>query len=142
MKPFSLEIITPERVVFTETVTMVSVPSSTGTLEILANHVPLFTKLIEGEVKVEKTDGSHFFLAIGSGFMEITPSKTQILVTSAFKAEELNEQEILSAKQNAEKALKEKPEGDALKEAQLQYMRSNLALKFINRHKKESTPLH
>lgn len=136
MATFLLEIITPERIVFSEPVVMVTLPSESGVIGILAHHIPLFTKIVEGEVKVEKNDGSDFFLAVGSGFIEVTPQKTSILVTSAYRGDELNENEILAAKKRAEDALLAKPEGDALREAQLMFTRSSIALKVLNRRKK------
>jgi F-type H+-transporting ATPase subunit epsilon len=139
MATFQLDIITPERTVFSDHVELVSAPSSTGTIAILPHHVPLFTRLIEGEIKVIKP-GEEYYLAIGSGFLEITPSKVTVLVTSAFRAEELNEQEILSAKKRAEEALLTRPKGDALREAQQLFMRSTIALKVLRRRRKSTLP--
>lgn len=139
MITFPLEIITPDRIVFSDSVVMVTLPTSMGMIGVLANHIPLLTKIIEGEVKIEKGDGSNYFLAVGSGFIEVTPKKTSILLTSAYKAEELNEGEILSAKKRAEEALRAKPVGDALITAQNLFMRSTIALKVINRQKKRGT---
>lgn len=136
MNTFLLEIITPERIVFSEEVVMVNLPTSDGIIGILAHHIPLFTKIVEGEVKIEKADGSDFFLAVGSGFVEVTPKKTIILLTSAYKADELNENEILTAKKRAEEALRARPEGVALAEAQRIFTRSSIALKVLHRRKK------
>src|SRR3990167_10379586 len=104
MKTFLLEIITPERVVYSEQVLMVTAPSSDGVIGILAGHVPLFTKLIEGEVKIT-TSSEEFFLAIGGGFLEVTREKVTLLVTAAYKVEALNEVEILAAKMRAQQPL-------------------------------------
>ena len=93
MKPFRLEIITPQRQAFAEDVNSVTVPTVNGMVGVLALHAPLFSALTEGEIKI--TSGSkEFFLAIGSGFMEVTKIGVSILVTSAFHAHELNEAEI------------------------------------------------
>ena len=132
MKTFLLEIITPEMVVYSEQVSMVSAPSSDGVIGILAGHVPLFTKLIEGEVKII-TSSEEFYLAIGGGFLEVTRDKVTLLVTAAYKAEELNEAEILAAKMRAQQALEAKPEGEALVAAQALFRRSQIALKVLKR---------
>ena len=136
MSTFLLEIITPDRVVFSDSVSMVTLPTVAGEIGILAHHIPLFTKIVEGEVKVKKDDGSNFFLAVGSGFIEVTPKKTTILLSSAYKAEELNEAEILEAKKRAEEALRAKPVVEALIAAQNLFMRSTIALNVLNRQKK------
>lgn len=134
IKTFLLEIITPERIAYTDHVEMVTANSASGMIGILAGHVPLFSQLVEGEVKITK-NGSDSFLAIGGGFVEVTPAKTTILVTSAMHADELNEKEVLEAMKRAEDALKTKPTGIDFVEAQFQFARANIALK-VMRHKK------
>ena len=135
MSSFFLEIITPERVAFSDKVEMVVAPSAMGNIGILAHHVPLFSRLLEGELKISKGK-EEMFLAIGGGFLEITPLKTTILVTSAYHAEEINEKEVMKAKKRAEEALAEKPSGDALIDAQALFRRSMIALKVLKRRKK------
>lgn len=88
MSSFLLEIITPERIAFSQPAEMVSVPSSTGILGILAGHTPLFVNLIEGELKFIQNKQEHF-LSIGGGFMEVVKGKVTILVTRAVHAEEI-----------------------------------------------------
>jgi len=135
MSTFLLEIITPERIAFSDQVEMVSVPSSTGILGILPGHIPLFSRLVEGEIKITKKN-EDYFLAIGSGFLEVTHEKVNILVTSAYHADEINEQEVLTAKKRAEELLTTKPTGEALLEAQSLFKRSTIALKVLNRRKR------
>ena len=129
---FLLEIITPERIAFSDQVEMLVAPSASGVIGILPYHTPLFTRLIEGEVKITKT-GEEYFLAIGGGFLEVTPNKAIILVTLAYHAEEINEKEVLQAKKRAEEALAAKPTGAALLEAQSLFKRSVIALRVIRR---------
>ncbi len=111
MSTFLLEIITPQRVAYQEQVEMVTVPSTDGVLGILAHHISLFASLAPGEVKI-KQGSNEFFLSIGGGFIEVTQEKVNILVTKALHADELNEHEIVKAKEQAEKILKEKPVGE------------------------------
>ncbi|OGG19182.1 ATP synthase F1 subunit epsilon [Candidatus Gottesmanbacteria bacterium RIFCSPHIGHO2_02_FULL_39_14] len=134
MKNIHLEIITPERIAFSGDVYMISAPSSTGRIGILPGHIPLFTRLIEGEVKITKTTDVSY-LAIGSGFLQIAKDKAVILVTSAYHADEINEAEVLEAKKRAEEALRNKPRGEALIAAQSQFLRSQIALKVLRRRK-------
>lgn len=105
---FKLQIITPDRVAFEEEVDAVSVPSVTGQLGILPKHIGLLTPLADGEVKIRKA-ADELFLAIGEGFLQVGRDVTKILVTRAAHAEELDEQRILQARREAEKALAEKP---------------------------------
>ncbi|OIO14689.1 ATP synthase F1 subunit epsilon [Candidatus Gottesmanbacteria bacterium CG11_big_fil_rev_8_21_14_0_20_37_11] len=134
MKKILLEIITPERIAFSSEVDMINAPTSTGQIGILPGHVSLFTRLTEGEVKI-MDNGKEVFLAIGGGFMEVSSDKTTILVTAAYKSEEINEKEVIMAKKKAEEALAAKPSGEALLEAQSLFRRSEIALKVLRRKK-------
>lgn len=131
---FLLEIITPERIVYNREVEMVTVPAVTGTLGILPRHIPLFAQLMEGELKVE-TGSERFYLSIGGGFVEVTKEKVLVLVTRAVHSKELNEQEIMRAKKEAEEALKNKPTGKELSDAQALLRQSIVDLKILRRRK-------
>lgn len=135
MKTFSLDIVTPQRLALTQEVELVSVPSTDGEITILPNHIPLFAALAEGEVRL-RYGNEDYFLSIGGGFIEVTPTKTTLLVTRAYKAEELNEKAILQAKQEAEDALKK---GGTPEDIQAAYalLRSSLVdLKVIRRKRR------
>lgn len=104
---FLLDIITPERRAYEEEVDAVSVPTPNGTIGVLAHHVPLFSSLTEGEIKITSSS-REFFLAIGGGFMEVTGSRVSILVSRAVHADELNEGEIKKAQAAAKDILARK----------------------------------
>lgn len=135
---FHLEIITPDRIAYTDEVEMVVVPSSLGTIGILPRHIPLFAQLNEGELKIKKGT-EEIYLVIGGGFIEVTKSKVSILVTRAVHARELNEQEILKARREAEEALKRKPIGKELTAAQTLFRQSIIDLRLLRRRK---LPVH
>ena len=132
MSSFLLEIITPERIAFSDSVEMLTVPSSTGQIGILPRHIPLFTRLVEGELKILRKN-EELYLAIGGGFLEVTHDKAVILVTEAYNASEINEKEISEARKKAEEVLKSKPTGEALISAQTLFRRSVIALKLLKR---------
>lgn len=130
-----VEIITPDRVAFSDQVDFVIIPSAAGQLTILPHHTPLFAQLVEGELKIKKGNQERF-LSIGGGFIEVTKEKTTILVTKAVHADELNEAEILKAKKEAGEALKEKPKGEALRLAQALMRSSLIDLQVLRRRKR------
>ncbi len=132
-----LEIVTPERIAYSDKVDMIIVPSLDGQIGVLPHHVPLFSRLTEGELKIVKGE-EEIYLAIGGGFMEVTASKVMILVTEAYHAHEINEQDVLSARKRAEEALKEKGHPDGLIQAQALFKRSTIALKVLSRRKRSS----
>jgi F-type H+-transporting ATPase subunit epsilon len=138
MTKFLLEIITPQRQVLSEEVDNVIVPTKQGKIGILAHHEPLFSTLTEGEIKI--TNGNkEYFLAIGGGFMEVTAKKVSILVSSAYHAHELNEEEIKKAQESARSIISGRVKGEELLQAQAILRRSTLELKVARRHRKQRT---
>ena len=102
--PISLEIVTPSETVYSEEVDHVVIPTSSGKIDVLPNHVPVLDKLIAGDIKVEK-DGITEYLAVGSGFVEVYAEKVSLLTDQAINIENTEESEIEEAIQRAEKAL-------------------------------------
>ncbi len=131
---FQLEIITPERLAYSDSVDMVTAPTAHGIVGILAHHVPLFSRLMEGELKVTKGD-EEYFLAIGGGFLEVSPRGVSILVTRAVHAKELNEVEIKKAQERAADAVKSGVKGAELQIAQTLLRRSILDMKVLKRRR-------
>ncbi|KKR50018.1 MAG: ATP synthase F1 subunit epsilon, F-type H+-transporting ATPase subunit epsilon [Microgenomates group bacterium GW2011_GWC1_41_8] len=134
MKTFSLDIVTPERLALTQEVELVSVPSTDGEITILPHHVPIFASLTEGEVRLHY-ENEDYYLSIGGGFIEVTPTKTTVLVTRAYKAEELNEKAILNAKQEAEEAIKKGVTPEDIQAAYALLRSSLVDLKVLRRRK-------
>ncbi len=132
MHTFKLDIITPQRKVFSETVSSVSVPTPDGVVGVFALHEPLFSALSEGEIKVT-SDAKEYFLAIGGGFMEVTKEGVSILVSRAVHAYELNEEEIKKAQIAAKNALQNQPKGMERQQAQALLRRSSLEMKVFHR---------
>lgn len=129
-----LEIITPEKIAFSEPVDMVTVPSANGTLGILPRHIQLFAQLVAGELKIKKGK-EDLYLAIGGGFIEVTKEKVIVLVTRAVHSKELNEQEITRARNDAEEALKNKPKGQNLLRVQSTIRQSLVDMRILRRRK-------
>ncbi len=137
MKTFKLEIVTPERVVYSDEVEFLSAPGKMGTLGILPNHTPLFAELTYGELKFSKNK-DEIYLSIGGGFLEVTKNLVQVLVTRAVNADKLNEQEVLNAKKAAEAALKAKPTGKELVAAQAMLRQSLVDIRILRRRKRQT----
>lgn len=140
MKSFRLEIITPQRKVFSEDVSSVVVPTINGQIGVLAQHEPLFSALSEGEIKVSMGN-KEYFLAIGEGFMEVTKNGVSILVTRAFHAHELNESEIKKAQAVAREALAKPITGIDRATAQAILRRSIMELKVLRRRHTSPYPV-
>jgi F-type H+-transporting ATPase subunit epsilon len=77
----NLEIITPDKKVYAGEVTSVSVPGKNGRFEMLRNHAPVISTLLNGKVKVKDKDGVKSFDVKG-GVVENLNNKIIILAES------------------------------------------------------------
>ncbi len=102
-----LEIITPDAVVYSEDVEMVTLPGVEGQLGILPQHIRLMTQMVPGEMIVRKSGHDDFF-AVGEGLIEITGERVSILTDMAIAADKIDEAKVEEARQRAEARLREK----------------------------------
>ncbi|WP_066633979.1 ATP synthase F1 subunit epsilon [Desulfolucanica intricata] len=77
-----LDIVTPERKVFSDDVRFVVVPGAAGELGFLPDHAPLCSALKDGTVRVQQ-DGKEFKFTVSGGFVEVKNSRVVILADSA-----------------------------------------------------------
>ena len=89
-RQFKLEIVTPERVVLSEDIVSLTAPSSGGSLGILANHAPLMTELLIGEIDVRDPAGKIISYATSGGFMEVSGNVVRVLADTAEKSEDID----------------------------------------------------
>lgn len=74
-----LEVITPERKLYSGEVKMVKVPGSKGSFEILTKHAPIISMLTKGEVKIVDTAEKTTLLEIKGGVLESKDDKITVL---------------------------------------------------------------
>lgn len=135
MATLSVEIVTNERIVFSETdVDMVSAPGSQGTLGILPNHAPLVTTLSAGELRVSK-GGTEQSMVVFGGFMEVTHTKVIVLADVAEKVEEIDVQRAESARKRAEEAIAKGGDRSDLAAAQARLSRAQVRLRLGERRR-------
>jgi F-type H+-transporting ATPase subunit epsilon len=80
----NLEILTPEKKLFSDEVYGVQLPGITGLFEVLEKHAPLVSALKAGRVKVLKDKSNHLaFFDIQSGFVEVLNNRVTVLVEGA-----------------------------------------------------------
>jgi F-type H+-transporting ATPase subunit epsilon len=106
--PIRLEIITPEKVVYTDDVDMVIAPASEGYVGILPHHAPLLTTLGPGEFRVKKA-GVEQVLAVFGGFMDVRGDRVVVLTEDAEHAEDIDAQQAQEARDRAQQALQAGP---------------------------------
>ncbi len=109
--PLRLDIVTVERLVYSEDVDMVIAPGIEGQLGILPHHAPLLTALTFGELQVKRGDEVESF-AIGGGFMEVQPDHVVVLADTAERAEEIDLARAEAARRRAEERLRARSRND------------------------------
>ena len=136
--PVRLDVVTSERVVFSEDVDVVMAPGVEGQLGILPHHSPLMTSLKTGEL-VAKKGGEEISFAMSGGFLEVRPDRVIVLADVAERADEIDISRAEAARKRAEELLKHvTPEVDiALAEAALQ--RAMIRLKVGQKRRKRTS---
>jgi F-type H+-transporting ATPase subunit epsilon len=103
----NFEITTPEKVVYSDQIDEVVLPTPNGEIGILANHIPLVSLLSAGEIRVKKGDDVTY-MAVSGGFIEVRPDKVIVLADTAERAEEIDEAKAEEARKKAQELSKEK----------------------------------
>jgi F-type H+-transporting ATPase subunit epsilon len=105
MATIRLEIVTPEKMVFSEDVDAIQAWGVEGQLGILPHHAPLMTMLQPGDLVIRRGSREEL-LTISGGFLEVRPDKVVILADACERAEEIDEARAEEAKRRAQEALK------------------------------------
>ena len=102
-----LEIVTPDAIVYSEDVHMVTLPAIEGQIGIYPQHIPLMTQIVPGEIIVHK-DGHESYLAVGEGVVEVTAHRVAIVTDMAIPADHIDEAKVEEARQRAAARLRDK----------------------------------
>ncbi len=137
--PVHCDIVTQERVVYSEDVDMVIAPGVEGVLGILPHHMPLLTELTVGELRIKRA-GTEESFAIGGGFMEVRPDLVTVLAESAEHSTEIDIARAEEARARAEQLLQGTgPKDMARIEASLR--RSQVRLRVARKRQSRVGPL-
>jgi F-type H+-transporting ATPase subunit epsilon len=115
---FKFELVSPERVLLSEDVKMVTVPGEEGDFGVLARHAPLLSSIRPGVVSVTKLDGEVQKLFVAGGFADVGPTLLSVLAEEAIDVKELNKAELEGQLKSLEEDLAFSKE-DAIKAAQI-----------------------
>lgn len=103
-----LDIVSAETEIFSGTVNAVFAPAIVGDVGIYPQHTPLVTRLKPGELKIEVEGEEDRYIYVSGGMLEVQPDVVTVLSDTAIRAEDLDENMALEAKQHAEELLKDK----------------------------------
>jgi len=135
MSAIKLDIVTAERVIFSDDVDILVAPGVEGQLGILPHHAPLMTMLQPGELRVRKGK-EELSMAITGGFLEVRPDRIIVLADAAERVEEINIKRAEEAKHRAQERLKQRtPEVD-LARAEAAMRRALARLKVVEKRRK------
>ncbi|TAG33379.1 MAG: ATP synthase F1 subunit epsilon [Verrucomicrobia bacterium] len=104
----TLEIVTPEARVYSDVIDTVVIPTTQGEVGILPGHIPLLTRVTEGELRVTK-GGQTTWLAIGAGFAQVEGDVISVLAEQAITEEKIDADAVEAALKRAEVALASAP---------------------------------
>ena len=97
----TLEIVTPERVVFNGVVEEVTIPGTEGEFGVLRGHTSLLSSVDVGELAFVR-DHKKTRFAVNTGYVEVTASKVTVLVETAERADEIDVERARRARERAE----------------------------------------
>jgi F-type H+-transporting ATPase subunit epsilon len=127
MAEINLEIITPEKIIYKDSVDSITVPGTKGMFQVLKDHAPLMSTIEIGVITLKKND-ENTYLTTAGGTIEVLNNNVLILADSVEVIDDIDIERAERAKTRAEQNLKRK------KEEETDFVRAELALKrAINR---------
>jgi F-type H+-transporting ATPase subunit epsilon len=128
-----LEIATPEALIYSEDVDMVTLPTIEGQMGILPHHIRLMTQLVPGEMTVRKRGGVEY-IAVGEGLIEVTGSSISVITNMAVASDKIDEAAVEEARQRAAARLREKLSSEEVASVNASMARSLTQLRVKRRH--------
>jgi F-type H+-transporting ATPase subunit epsilon len=126
--PISVEIVTQEKIVFSEPAAdMIVVPGTDGVIGVLPHHAPVLTTLADGELIVRKGRAEESF-AIFGGVVDIRPDRVIVLADLAESSYNIDAAAVEEARASAEKLMAQGVPAEENRQATLALRRAELAL--------------
>ncbi len=139
MSNIRLDVVSAERVVYSDDVDLVVAPGTDGELGILPYHAPLMTTLEAGELRIKK-GGEEFYLAISGGFLEVRPDRVIILADAAERVEEIDIARAEAARRRAEEQLQRQLSKAEAASVEAALRRSLTRLRVVQKRRKRRPP--
>jgi len=128
-QPFTLDVVTLKRVVFSEPIESVVAPGTVGYFGILTGHTPFVSSLKTGIIKITKPNGEKIILSTSGGFLMTDGKKVILLAEAAERPEEIDVDRAQRAKERAEKRLAERTPEIDIDRARAALLRAIIRLK-------------
>ncbi|SMH57275.1 F0F1 ATP synthase subunit epsilon [Mesorhizobium australicum] len=98
---YKFELVSPERLLVSETVESVVIPGTEGEMTVMANHSPVMATVKPGVVTVKPVSGAEQRYVVFGGFADILPEGCTLLAESAVAVSDLNKADLASRIQDA-----------------------------------------
>ena len=131
-----LEVVTPDKLIFSEYVDQVSAPGTEGDFGILPGHCPFLTTLRVGELEYRVGEKVRY-ISVLWGFTEVTPNKVTVLAEIAEKAEDIDVERSKQKVADAEAHLERGGIPSELEEAKISLEKAKLRQKVAERLHKQ-----
>ena len=105
---FKLEIISPEKIIFSEDVKMVTLPSYEGDMGVLKNHISIITFLRPGIIKVQKKEGNINDFFVQDGAVEYFNDNLIVLSASVMNIKDLSKEFVDNLNKDTQEKLADK----------------------------------
>ena len=105
---FKLEIISPEKIIFSDDAKMVTLPSYEGDMSILKNHISIITFLRPGIIKIQKNDGNFEEFFVQDGTVEYFNDSLVVLSASTINVKDLSKEFVDDLTKDAQDKLTDK----------------------------------
>ena len=105
---FKLEIISPEKIIFSEDVKMVTLPSYEGDMGVLKNHISIITFLRPGIIKVQKKEGNINDFFVQDGTVEYFNNNLIVLSASVMNIKDLSKEFVDNLNKDTQEKLADK----------------------------------
>lgn len=137
--PIQVDIVTPHRLLASDLVDMVTLPGIDGQMGVMRGHAPLLSTLDIGEIILHKGSEAEY-IAVGGGVVEVRPDKVTVLAETAERAEEIDAERALAARERAQQSLAENPPRERKPVFEAAYRRSTLRLRVAQRRRRRQGP--
>jgi F-type H+-transporting ATPase subunit epsilon len=128
---FRCDIVSAQAKIFSGKVTAVVAGGDSGDLGIYPRHAPLMTTLKPGPIRVILADGEEAIFFVGGGILEVMPHLVTVLADTAIRADDIDEAAALKAREDAERALKDRKGEMEIAEAEARLLKALAQLRAL-----------
>ncbi len=129
-----LEIVTAQKVVFSDEVDSITLPTTSGEVTILPQHENLVSQIGTGEMRIKK-QGKEIPFALTGGFLEVAGDSVTVLAEHAIAADDIQIAKAKEAQERAKKRLEDKLTDNDFRLAQGELRKALIELKVAVKYK-------